>query len=265
MARIMALVDNSPKKDHLYEVAGDAIVALPRHLDNLERHLDRLEYALAATGQEHLKDRIPLSDRKMVENAIEDAQIAMSSIETGQPLVSRVAQRYADLNPPLGIPGGPCQVTQRIQDQVRNPALQEDLIEDFQEDGELANPEASKVYSLSGEGPANGTRFKELVLTAHAQFRMDLRGISVDQVKKALLSFQNALGAAKSAPASQFLAKKWEEQLMRGDDMRWEDPKQKLTIGFVAGGDARRVVLVTAFWTNKPTPRVVPVQSCPAR
>jgi len=50
-------------------------------------------------------------------------------------LALRVAARYlrADLQPPLGDPGGPCQVIQRIEEEVPNPNLREHLIDEVEE------------------------------------------------------------------------------------------------------------------------------------
>lgn len=70
----LALVEKSSHKDHLYQVAGDLIMSIPQALQRLERALDRTSYALAKIGEDHLKDRLSLSDRAMVEDGIQNAR-----------------------------------------------------------------------------------------------------------------------------------------------------------------------------------------------
>ena len=281
--RLLVLVEASKKRDHLYEVAGDIITDFPRRLQHLERHLDRLNYALASVGKKQYRDRIPLNDRYKVDYAMQDAAFPHVSDEAQSPFpppkpettAQRVARRYAlqqrqaDLNPPLGVPGGPCQVMKRIEDRVRNPKVREELIEDVESGGDLDNQEASKVYSLEGEKGVDGTPFKSLVLTAHVQFRMDQRAVSVGDVKVALLKFHDAYGKEKSTNSSKWRG--WEQALDRGEPIRWDSPTG-LTVVFTTravGVDAkgrklRQATLVTTYWTGKPNPRPTPVNSCPA-
>ena len=280
--RMLVLVEASEKRDHLYEVAGDIIVDFPRHLQHLERHLDRLNYALASVGKKQYRDRIPLTDRYKVDYAMQDAAFPLVSDEAQSPFpppkpetaAQRVARRYAqqrqaDLSPPLGVPGGPCQVMKRIEDRVRNPKVREELIEDVESGGDLDNQEASKVYSLEGERGVEGTPFKSLVLTAHVQFRMDQRAVSVNDVKAALLKFHEAYGKEKSRNSHLYTG--WEKDLDRGEPIRWDSPTG-LTVVFSTrnvgvdpkGRKLRQATLVTTYWTGKPNPRPTPVNSCPA-
>ena len=67
-----ALVERSKHKDHFYQVAGDLIMGIPGALERLERALDRTSYALAKIGTDHLKDRLSISDRAMVEDGIQN-------------------------------------------------------------------------------------------------------------------------------------------------------------------------------------------------
>jgi hypothetical protein len=278
--RLLVLVEASEKRDHLYEVAGDIIVDFPRHLQHLERHLDRLNYALASVGQKQYRDRIPLTDRYKVDYAMQEARFPLVSDEGQSPfpptkpktVAQRVAQRYAmqreaDLSPPLGVPGGPCHVMQRIENRVRNPKVREELIEDVESGGDLDNQEASKVYSLEGEKGVEGTPFKSLVLTAHVQFRMDQRAVSVGNVQAALHKFHEAYSKEKSTNSP--LYKRWEQDLDRGEAIRWDSPTG-LTVVFTTravgvdnkGRKLRQATLVTTYWTGKPNPRPIPAESC---
>lgn len=69
--RALALVGSSAEKEHLYQVAGDVIVAIPERLQQLDRHLDRTTLALTQMGQTFLEARLPITDKQMVEDAIE--------------------------------------------------------------------------------------------------------------------------------------------------------------------------------------------------
>ena len=89
MSRAQKLVEKSPARDHLYEVAGDIILSAPDRLAALERSLDRTAYALSYMGQDFLRGRIPFTDRQIVEDV---------QMETGQFKNSarRVTARYLD-------------------------------------------------------------------------------------------------------------------------------------------------------------------------
>ena len=93
MSRAQNLVDKSPAKDHLYQAAGDIILAAPDRLAALERSLDRTAYALSYMGQDFLRGRIPFTDRQVVEEI---------QMETGQLKHSarRVTARYLDKRKP---------------------------------------------------------------------------------------------------------------------------------------------------------------------
>ena len=66
--RAQALVEESPQREHVYQVAGDIIVGLPKRLDELERVLDCTSYALSKMGEDFLRGRIPIEDRTKVED-----------------------------------------------------------------------------------------------------------------------------------------------------------------------------------------------------
>lgn len=173
----------------------------------------------------------------------------------------RVASRYmnSDLAPPLGYPGGPCHVMQRIRQNVTNPALAEDLIDDVESGTDLSNPEASKVYGIEQERAPDKTQFKNVQISAHAQYRMDLRGITVPEVRIALASFNKAFLNAKSRNDSQYA--KWVADLRRDEGVRWTDPKIGLTVVFAVKPDLT-VRLITAFWANGDAPRPVDEAFC---
>lgn len=71
--RAQKLVEKSPEKEHILQVAGDIVLSLPRRLDQLERHLDRTALALAKMGETFLEARLPLGDKKEVDEAVQPA------------------------------------------------------------------------------------------------------------------------------------------------------------------------------------------------
>lgn len=91
-SRAMSIVDNSTAKEHIYQVAGDLIQAVPRRLESLEQHLDRLSYALSVLGTDHLRERLPMSDRALVDESTHKARPFASPALNQASL--RVAHRY---------------------------------------------------------------------------------------------------------------------------------------------------------------------------
>ena len=97
LQRAQKLVEGSPRRDHLYEVAGDLIMAAPDRLSAIEKSLDRTGYALAHMGQDFLKGRLGVTDRQMVEDTIAPSGQFKESLGTSDCRVasaSRVAARH---------------------------------------------------------------------------------------------------------------------------------------------------------------------------
>ncbi len=65
----MTVIEDSEARDHIYQIAGDILLAFPRRMESLERNLDRLSYALSVLGTDHLRERLPMSDRAVVDEA----------------------------------------------------------------------------------------------------------------------------------------------------------------------------------------------------
>ena len=254
MSRVLQLVDTSEAKEHLYQVAGDLILSAPARMEVLEKHLDRTSYALSVLGEESLREMLPLHDRKIVDEAVERAQPLVGPGRSRSP-AARVAERYiqrqADLSPPLGYPGGPCHVIERVEKSVRNPRLREEIIDDVEVGESLSNPEAAQVYDVEMEAGPQGTRIKRLQIGPHAQYRMDLRGVTVPLIRAALVDFFKEYSVEKSRGS--YLAKKWEEDFARTEPINWTSRRLGLTVIFVvAGTDAR---IVTTYWAGESNPR----------
>lgn len=253
VARVLKLVENSSAKAHLYEVAGDIIQAIPKRLEALETDLDRTSYALSIIGGEHLRDRLPLADRKLVDESVEKTRPLFGPMlsRSAVRIADRWSDRRGDLNPQLGHPGGPCHVIKRVQDEVRDPRLRQRLVDEVESGSALSNSEAAQVYDLEVEQMPPGTKFKKLLISVHAQYRMDLRYVSVPQVRAALRSFYKAYGDEKSRKSH--LARKWEEDFARSEPITWSDRNLGLTIVFAVQGTD--VKLVTTYWEGVSDPR----------
>lgn len=160
-----------------------------------------------------------------------------------------MTDRTADLMPPLGFPGGPCHVVKRIDEEVRSPGYRDRLTDMVEHGDSLSNPQAAKIYDLEREKGAGP--FRQLLIGPHAQYRMDLRGVTVPEVRLALKSFGKQYSDWKSQ--GDFRAKRIAEQLAHQEAINWSDPKLKLTIVFRQDGRLA-CKLITAYWTGQPDP-----------
>ena len=108
-----------------------------------------------------------------------------------KPDIHRVLSRYADLNPPLGYPGGSCHLQERIRE---SPARNTDALIERHQSGRDSKPDfraESAIYPrMLDEGPVRGTSFGKVLISEHAQYRMDQKGITVPVIHRILREFQ---------------------------------------------------------------------------
>lgn len=168
-------------------------------------------------------------------------------------------KRQADLNPPLGSPGGPCRVVQRIHDKVTDPSTKDKLVTEVEKGKDLTNPEAARVYPLEVETLPAGF-FRKVQIGPHAGYRMDLRTITVPLIKQSVQNFVRAMESAKAR--GDYMYRIHKDALERGQTTEWEDPKLKLTVVLTLGSEQGVVKVVTAYWTGKKTPEK-PRKPCP--
>ena len=96
--KVLELVESSPQKEHLYQVAGDVIVSFPKGLEKIEQQLDETAYALSVMGKDHLSDRLPLSRRNVVDQTVEGAKafgVSMPRTSAERVLEKYLARRVA--------------------------------------------------------------------------------------------------------------------------------------------------------------------------
>lgn len=166
--------------------------------------------------------------------------------------VDSLVFRYltADLIPPLGWPGGTCHVVERIEDKVRNPRVQDNLQEKVERGRSLTNPEAAKVYKVEVErGP---WKFNRLLLSIHAQYRMDLRGVTVPEVRLVLNNYFRRYNDLKSRNAPE--AKSMEMAMLRKEKVQYTDSKTGMTIVFAADISRKQIDVISLWWEGQSDP-----------
>lgn len=141
----------------------------------------------------------------------------------------------------------------RIRDDVHSPRMRDHLVEEVEHNDDLPNSEAAQIYSVElerGVGP-----FKQLAIGPHAQYRMDLRGVTVPQVRATLQSFLKSFLDWKSQDSSEY--RHYSEALSRSEPVEWTDRRLGLTVIFT--GDGRgQVKIITTYWKGEQTPKVGP-------
>jgi hypothetical protein len=165
-----------------------------------------------------------------------------------------VDDRTSDLNPQLGWPGGVCHTVERIEEQVRNPRLREQLVDKVEDGDKLTNPEAQTIYRMEVERGTKAKLIQTLRIVPHAQYRMDQRAITVNDLRVALTEFVKAFMDAKSRNDYQF--KDWEDSFNRREPIRWvSSPRSgQLVVVFAPQGNGA-VNIVSTFWEGEPDPK----------
>lgn len=156
----------------------------------------------------------------------------------------------ADLNPPLGNPGGPCFVVKRILDHVSSPASAEVLIQKVEQGREFEKTDERAVYRpLQEKGP--GGSIEKMLLSPHVQYKMDLRGVPVYAVRKALKSALKQLETWQAKGDRRYNDAL--TLLRRENRLKWHDTESGLFIS-VAPNGMKSVEVVTTFWKGVEDP-----------
>lgn len=87
--RAMALVQNSEKRDHIYQVAGDVVLGIPKRLDKLDSDLDRTLLALTGMGKDFLRARMTIEDKTL----LDEASTSAPAMSVKQSSAARIARR----------------------------------------------------------------------------------------------------------------------------------------------------------------------------
>lgn len=156
--------------------------------------------------------------------------------------------RSADLNPPLGKPGGPCHVVRRIEQGVGSPRVRERLVTKVEEGQALSNPEAAAVYDLDLEKTRG--LVTRLVVGPHTQYRMDLRGVTVRDLKEAVEELGRAYHSARKNGDERRLAPF--QAFLEGGKLEYVTSQGLQVVLAPENGGAH---VVTTFWKGRPDPR----------
>ena len=171
----------------------------------------------------------------------------------------QVLRRFlADMSPPLGDPGGPCQVIKRIKDEVP-PAKAERMIKEVMRGDDLTNQEAFEVYDVDVE--SGNKLIRKIEIGAHAQYRMDLRSIKVNDIRRAMMSFVKLLEDLKRRGDRDF--ELYSDDLMQGNHIEFVDPQSHLFVVFAATREPGTVKVVTTYWKGREGHPRMPSNGCP--
>lgn len=176
------------------------------------------------------------------------------------PSAKKIAIRHllSDLSPPLGRSDSPCDLIQRIDDEIANPRQKEQLLSLVEKGQDLSNGQARTIYNIVPTQGVGKLKFKEIKITPHAQYRMDLRGIDVKELKSALYAFQKDV----QRDISQRGYSRYEDYLERGNIAYTSPSKLKVVFEPLFKG-VRRVfkdivgcIIISAYFINKKPPLV---------
>jgi hypothetical protein len=162
-------------------------------------------------------------------------------------------KRVSDLDPMLGYPGGICKVVKRVDDKLNEGYIEDILIDKVENAEDLDNLEASVVYPRIVEKPLEHNKLiSEIELSSHAQYRMDLRGVTTGDIRIALRNFVKQYYNEKSQNSAQYLT--WESAIRIGADINFIDRKLgNLFLAFkVKKGKA---IIVTTYFDGEQNPR----------
>lgn len=175
-------------------------------------------------------------------------------------------QRQADLNPPLGYPGGPCYLIQRILKRKLAPKTEEELIRLVERGADLDKPENQShlIYDKLLERKVPGTQFEWIGLTSHVQYRMDLRGVTIPDIRAALMDFQKELAKEKSRKSSWWV--KVQKAMDTSEEIQWVSKRlDNLVIGFIVMTERKvspGAFVQTVYFQGEPKPAPVKRENC---
>ena len=132
--------------------------------------------------------------------------------------------KRADLQPPLGHPGGSCYFQKRIRERVKNDKVQDFLVNKHQDGPKVdwKDMEEDAIYRKDMDIGPVGQTLVEVLLVPHTQRRMDIRSITVREIKSALYEFMDEIHKEKRSGDSRL-----EKQLLSRKDFEWKGSKVK--------------------------------------
>lgn len=161
----------------------------------------------------------------------------------------------------LGLPGGPCHIIRDIESEQLPEGVKQDLIEDVEKGKDLSNSAADMIYPPQ-RLPADAKLFQKIFLTSHAQYRMNLRGVTLRELQGVFVEFDRWYRARVQAPDKLTgVQRKLMTDLAYGNAARFSGARSGITIVFAVDTKRREARLVSCWWTNSPkTPKPTPGQ-----
>lgn len=123
-------------------------------------------------------------------------------------------------------------------------------MEEVYDGDDLTNQEAAKVYSIEVDRGAGIV--KKFAITSHAQYRMDLRGITVPDLRAYFIDFSKQVEAWKEQRHPAY--NKISESIAFGDRIEWQDPRSGILAVFTLSRDTARIVTVYRKGERDPRP-----------
>lgn len=163
----------------------------------------------------------------------------------------------------LGVPGGPCHIIRDLQESDLAPEIKEELIREVEQGSKLDNDDANLLYPQRTIR-AEAELFKTIWLSSHAQYRMNLRGITVNEIQNCFDEFNrwyNARIRNKSQDEIKTRHKRMMEDLAKGDTTLFST-RSGVTIVFAIDPRREQVRLVSCWWTSDPNPPKVNPGEC---
>lgn len=154
----------------------------------------------------------------------------------------------------LGLPGGPCHIIRDIEEENLPEEIKNELIEDLERGKDLSNADADLLYPPK-RIPIQSSLFKNIYLTAHAQYRMNLRGVTVREIQAVFDEFIRWYKARMKNPDKlKPDQRKLMTDLAYGESAKFEGHRSGLTIVFSVDQRRREARLVSCWWTGLPNP-----------
>lgn len=151
----------------------------------------------------------------------------------------------------LGDPGGPCHIIRDIQEENLPRDVKQDLIREVQRGVSLRNDAALLLYERR-RLPSFVRGFASLVLTAHFQYRMNIRGIKFNTLKDVLKDFDAWLRDQDSREVRSLLS-----DLSQGHTAKFDSTRHGISL-IVASDSSNKNLKLVSIWNMYGSNRIKP-------
>jgi len=181
-------------------------------------------------------------------------------VRTYKDFESPLLSKRADLNPALGYStDGYCHARHRVLKNTPVGRIRDEFLSYLNRGNfkvEVPNRLLRAVYKtdLTEKGiGGGGAYFRKIVLGAHAQFRMDLRGVTVPHIRSALKNFYKEMEGLPKRKRREL-----ERKFAMGEKIVYPDyDDTRLEVVFIPQDKGRKVFIKTVYWIldADPTPK----------